>query len=54
LAWKWQQHFVKEKMMAAKANSQQSAIIQKEWENREFVEVRYFLRFAIMLNNERT
>jgi hypothetical protein len=27
-------------MMAAKANSQQSAIIQKEWENREFVEVR--------------
>jgi hypothetical protein len=28
--------------MAAKANSQQSLIIQKDWENREFVEVTHF------------
>lgn len=25
--------------MAAKANSQQMSIVQKDWENREFVEV---------------
>jgi hypothetical protein len=38
--------------MAAKANSQQSLIIQKDWENREFVEVTHcsdFLAVAAVL-----